>query len=221
MELLHKCRHRENTLLGTIGVLILCLTVALLANPASAQQSGVKISTPNLATVGSIEGRVFGITRGGDLKPARMPRVYLLYGGQREDLEETSAQAHYEAKSIDAAMARTKKELEVAEKRASEGADPQGTENLNCKRHLLDDDQALIDTAKWALDSKKAKQVLTTDGDEEGKFRIKGIPPGHYSLIVRGQAGANDAFWQSSIIIKPGAVIQVKLSNPGFSCFVE
>ena len=163
-------------------------------------------STP--AATGTVEGRVFGVTRSGDLKPARMPSMYLLYKGRGESLEENSADDHYQNTLIATSIATSRGQLEASA----------GDEDLHCREGLLDTDKTLADTAQWALDNKRAKQVLTTDGDEDGHFRIARVPVGRYRLVARGQAGANDAYWESSIVVKAGVVTSTKLTSPGKSC---
>ncbi len=163
------------------------------------------------AATGTVEGRVFGITRSGDLKPARMPTIYLFYQG-RGGLEENSADDHYQNIS----MAALKKRLD--DRLAAAQAGSIGNEDLECRESLLDKDQSLVDTAQWALDNKKAKQALTTEGDEEGHFKVAKVPVGHYRLVARGQAGANDAYWESFIVVKAGMVTSAKLTSPGKSC---
>lgn len=164
------------------------------------------------AATGTVEGRVFGITRGGDLKPARMPTIYLLYKGRGEPTEEKSADDHYSITSLTALDKRLKEQIASAEAGSVED------EELKCRESLLDTDQSLVDTAQWALDNKKARQVLMTDGDEEGYFKVAKVPVGHYRVVARGQAGANDAYWESFIVVKTGMTTSTKLTSPGRSC---
>src|SRR5258708_2968587 len=120
-------------------------------------------SVKRVATVGTgtVSGHVFGITQGGDLKPARMPTIYLLYQGQADHLEENSADSQYQLVSLEALQRR----LDAKKK----DLDNQliGDENLECRESLLNTDRTLLDVAQWALDNKKAKQLLTTGDDEE------------------------------------------------------
>lgn len=168
-------------------------------------------ATTGTAT-GTVEGKVLAITRGGDLKPARIPTIYLLYKGRGEDLELNSADDHYQHASMTALLKRTEDRLAAA--RAGSFED----EDLKCREGLLDTDQSLAGTAEWALDNKKAKQMLTADGDEERHFRIAKVPVGHYRLVARGQAGANDTYWESSIVVTAGMTTAAKLNSPGKSC---
>ncbi len=184
------------------------VTVLFLSAPAIQTQTQASAAT----ATGTVDGKVFAITRGGDLKPARMPTIYLLYRGRGENLQANSADDHYQ----NASMAALQKRLD--DRLAAARAGSVGNEDLECRESLLDTDKSLVDTTQWALDNKKGKQVLTTDGDEEGHFKMARVSAGHYRLVARGQAGANDAYWESSIVVKAGVATTVKLTSPGKSC---
>jgi hypothetical protein len=134
-----------------------------------------------------------------------MPTIYLLYKGQGQDLDPDSADHQYQVRSLEAKLKRL---------------NPPSTDDqdLRCRENLLDTDQSLVDTAQWALDNKKAKQVLTTDCDEEGHFVIAMVPIGRYRIVARGQAGASDAYWELTIAVKGGTSTLAKLTSPGKSC---
>src|ERR1700693_3338672 len=66
-----------------ITSLLIALFLCAAALPAQTNRSA--------PAVGSVEGRILGISRTGDLKPARMPTIYLLYKGQGEHLDPNSA----------------------------------------------------------------------------------------------------------------------------------
>jgi hypothetical protein len=174
------------------------------------------LSTTSTATTGSIEGRVLGITRDGDLKPARVPNIYLLYEGHRSGhVDPSSAEEHYTKVSLEAIG----KQLNAKGELLARGLT--GDEGLECRRSLLDIDQNLLDTQQWALDNKKIKQVLTAQGDEEGYFKITRVPAGNYRIVARGHAGANDAFWESLfVVVKSETSTSLKLIKPGKSCLI-
>ena len=180
-----------------ITSLLIALFLCAAALPAQTNRSA--------PAVGSVEGRILGISRTGDLKPARMPTIYLLYKGQGEHLDPNSADQQYQLSS-----------LEAMQKRLDHPSTYD--QDLRCRETLLDTDKSLVDTAQWALDNKKAKQVLTTDGDEEGHFMIAKVPLGHYRVVARGQAGASDAYWELTIVVKAGTSTSAKLTSPGKSC---
>src|SRR5271166_5313015 len=108
---------------------------------------------------GVVEGRAFGITKGGDLKPARMPTVYLFYKGRGGKLDKGTSDEHYQ----DTFMSAYKRRLDQRIDNPSDS-----DENLQCREDLLDIDTSINDTLHWALDNHKEKQILVADGDEEG-----------------------------------------------------
>jgi hypothetical protein len=86
-------------------LVVAALAIAVLTSETQAQPPPIKTSTPSSAKTGSVEGRVFGITQGGDLKPARMPAIYLLYQGLGEhhcvkDVCESTADRQYQISSL-------------------------------------------------------------------------------------------------------------------------
>jgi len=146
-----------------------------------------------------------------------MPKIYLLFQGLGEhhcvnDVCESTADRQYQLTSLDAVQ----KRLDAKKK----DLDNQlvGDENLECRESLLDTDQTLLDVTQWALDNRKVKQVLTTEGDEDGRFSVTKVPIGHYRIVARGQAGASDAYWELWITVKSGTATSVKLMKPGKSC---
>ncbi len=195
---------------GALGLVFLAI--------ATQGQQHTKTSTPSSAKPGSVNGRVVGFTQSGDLKPARMPAIYLLYQGQGEqhcvnDVCESTADTQYQISSLTVGIKRDKA-------RTTGYLNNQSVvdENRECREDLLDTDRTLLDVVQWALDNKKARQVLTTAGDEEGHFSINKVPVGHYRIIARGQAGASDAYWELWITVKLGTATSVKLMKPGKSC---
>jgi hypothetical protein len=194
--------------------LIPVLAFALAAN---AQQSGATRPTATAQATASVSGRVFGVTPSGDLKPARMAHIYLVYKGRSERYEENTAGATYEVESLD----RIKKALEDNLETMKEHPGAEVDENLECRREMVARDEAMLSTMEWVQRNKKLKQLLTTDADEDGVFRITRVPTGHYTLVARGQAGASNAFWSSEMTVKSGSATSVKLSAPEKSCLVS
>lgn len=197
-----------------------CLTliwVLVVAPTVNAQQNGAKRPTLTPQATASVSGRVFGITSSGDLKPARMVHIYLVYKGRSERYEENTAGSTYEVESLDRIKKAMEDELETMRNHPGVEVD----ENLSCRREMVTHDEAMLSTMKWVQENKKLKQLLATDADEDGIFYITRVPAGRYTLVARGQAGANDAFWSSEITLKPGGSISVKLSAPEKSCLLS
>jgi hypothetical protein len=182
-------------------------------NPGSAT---VQHSSGRSKSVGSVDGRVFAITRTGDLKPARLARVYLIRG---LDLPPENAVSVFLEKHTSG--------LEDLKNYADD------SEELTCKRELLAVDDAILASIQWVDDNKKHSQILSVQTDEDGTFLISGIVPGYYMLAARGQAGANDAYWTADIQFfqsgdkgfwREGAGVQetstlnIKLGSPERAC---
>jgi hypothetical protein len=65
----------------------------------------------------------------------------------------------------------------------------------------------------------KLWQILFTDADENGLFKVTVPHPGIYTILADGRAGFNDAFWElNNVIVGPGITKTVKLSRPEESC---
>ena len=90
-----------------------------------------------------------------------------------------------------------------------------------CQAALTGYVHALESTLQWAEEQGKSNQVKTADADEEGHFRMVGLAPGRYILVVSGQAGVNSAFWEKGIIITAGQTTAVKLSSPKQACLQQ
>jgi len=162
------------------------LAVGLVANA----QTNIKAPPPTTPkATASVSGRVFGITQSGDLKPARMAHIYLVYKGRSERYAESTASATYKRESLK----RLSKALEDHIENMKNHPEAEVDENLECRSEMVGYDEAMLSTMEWVQQNKKLKQLLTTDADEEGAFQITNAPAGAYTLVARGQAGANDA----------------------------
>jgi len=199
--------------LAVIPVLALVFT-------ADAQRNDAAQPTTTPQATASVSGRVFGITPSGDLKPARMAHIYLVYKGRSERFEANTAGATWLREDLPRVIKAENDGLEAMKDHHSV-AEVDVDENLECRREMVAHDEAMLSTMKWVQQNKKLKQLLTTDADEDGIFHITRVPAGHYTLIARGQAGASDAFWSSEITLKAGSTITVKLSAPEKSCIAS
>jgi hypothetical protein len=172
--------------------------------PGSATQKVVK------STYGSISGRIFLITKGGDLKPARMARVYLFW--------ENGADAH----AVTAAgggdapgLIYLKRYLEATEDANKSEA------SQYCNSSLLNADRAVSATLDWAREHKLTAYVEELNADEEGTFNASKMKPGLYELVVRGEAGINDAYWLQQVRVTAGENTEVKVSSVEASCATD
>ncbi len=166
-----------------------------LSDPAAAL---VKKAKP--AESAKLTGFAFLVTKGGDLKPARLASVTVLYMmGPGEE---------YMRQKVGLLSARSEHRVSA-------------DEDL-CQAWLMIYRVALESTMKWAGEQGKSGQVKTVDADEEGHFTISGLPVGAYILIVSGQAGMNSAFWENDdVVVKTGQTTSVKVSSPIQACLAQ
>jgi hypothetical protein len=180
---------RDNKRHSVKRVLLAVLTVA--TSSVFAQQKTAK-PAPKLAPTkpGVVSGRIFAITGGGDLKPARLAKVYLfyLYKSVKVAEDENSAGMAW-LKAVLKAI------TDNAEVSSRDGAN--WSDSIRCRRDLLSYDTALIETLKWGDEQKKPSELVFAEADEEGHFTIAIPHAGKYILIARGHAGFNDALWSN------------------------
>ena len=177
--------------------------------------------SPTLSS-GWLSGRVFAITKGGDLKPARMADVYLFLeskiSGSRvvESKGELTPMLVYLDKTLELMketnsdrIAKYSEGLEISEEYA---------QRVSCRHDLLVVDKAIFATMDWANREGRKGLVRSTETDEDGHFRLGGIRSGKYDIIVRGQAGSNDVYWEQDVWIQPGEAVTVKVSSVKNAC---
>ena len=180
-----------------VSILLLLCPAVLISASSQAKNSQAKTTkaAPAGRHAGEISGFTFLITRNGDLKPARLAQVYLF----RSDL----------ADAYDVTVVKQRSVFE-------EGL-PQDAE-LSCEAKIEVYDRALQSALKAARDQDANDAYYVLQADEEGKFHLKNIEPGEYEILVRGRAGANDAYWCKSLRIEAGKVAQIKLGEPVEAC---
>ena len=192
------------------------LFVLALATVVGAQQQK---SAP--AKAGVVSGSVFAITEGGDLKPARMADVYLLY--LYRSVKWATAHPEDEDSAGNAwGNIHNKIMEEFLKVYAAEGVG--WSDKLDCLKHLQVYQDALLQTRDWVSANHKGWQMLTTEADENGVFKFTIPHPGEYIILASGRAGFNDAFWVGGvpgIIVNPGANTTVKLSSPTKACMTD
>jgi hypothetical protein len=161
--------------------------------------------------VGGVAGFVFLITKAGDLKPARLAHVALLYVhqkgmGSKEEFPPSAGWQH------------TLDQFHAASQYAA--LDTRGMSDGDiCRARLQFEIDALKSTVGWAATEKKQEQVHELDADEEGHFRANALPPGNYSIAVWGQAGMNLALGeQDGIVVGASETVSIKLSSPKLAC---
>lgn len=193
------------------GIWIVCLCVVT-AGTVNGQHAPTKTAAPMR---GTLSGRVFAITQGGDLKPARMADVYILFlegvtrDGRSVDVGETA----------DLVFMGAHNDLQEQYIKEFE-ANPQWSEKMACIKDLATFRPAMIRTMEWAEAKNKPSQIVKAQSDEDGNFSAS-LPPGKYHVLVRGRAGFNEGLWDSGlehVEIHPGSHTEIKLSSPHTSC---
>ncbi len=169
---------------------------------------------------GVVSGRVFLITVAGDIKPARMAKLYLLYMYRSVKFAEAHKedQDSAEMKWIHVLVEAMENNLK-AEKEKSAEPDYHYSERAVCLGKLAEYSKALSETFDWVSANKKEWQLIVGQADEEGNFRISVPHPGDYSLLADGHAGFNDAVWETHpITVSPGVETVIKMSSPEVAC---
>ena len=194
---------------------------------------------------GSISGRVFLITRGGDIKPARYAHVYLM--GLTPNQHHESAISVFQGRQISG--------LDALIKDAESGSAAADSEEARCQKKLLVVTESLQASERWAESNKGASRFTGVQTDEDGEFQISGISldigagevvegtnpdktkiavvTWGFKIAVQGRAGANDAYWVEDVTFYqirgkfsakwgvttvPGRDVFVKLGSPSESC---
>jgi hypothetical protein len=169
---------------------------------------------------GELVGHAFIITKGGDLKPARLARVWIMYRSTKKQAEEDARPSTAGEKMVgnltDASLQSAKLRAEVLAKTTEVN---QTIEGVLCAREMVFFAMAILSTTKWAKDNDKIGQVLVADADEDGQFRIARVPVGLYTVLVSGRAGMYDALWEErDVEIHPGKATSIKMSDPQKAC---
>jgi hypothetical protein len=184
--------------------LIVLLIVTLLLASFSAGQNS------------SLTGKVFAITRGGDVKPALLAFVYLYPTIPSHLIFINWLKSHiineheFEEKMILIANRceggfctdpEQKREIQISLKK-------------HCREFLADVDKM---NDEMNTDRALLGPAYIDKTDETGSFKITRIKAGEYFIIVRGQAGPNDVLWFDKLLIVSGTNT-VKLSSVVKAC---
>jgi hypothetical protein len=196
---------------------------------ASAQQKLPPKAAKTTASVppnpGVVSGRIFAITTGGDIKPARLAKIYLFYLRGLKIAEANEEDQNPAGLAWLKEVGKALKELiEATEKKTNEIMTGQPyapwSESVVCLRELTAYQGAVIGTLTWGQENPtRSNQILYADADEEGVFKIP-AQPGTYTLVASGRAGFNEAFWEAEVTVEPGTETTVKLPSPKKACLV-
>ena len=209
------------------GIWIVCLCIVTVGT-VNGQHVPTKTAAP---TRGTLSGRVFAITQGGDLKPARMADVYILFSsgvtrdGKAVDVGETAdlvfMAADHEARVLNNEKLEAYNKAQEQQYNEQLAASSYWSEKGMCMRDLATFHPAMLKAMDWAEAHSKQSQIVKTQSDEDGNFSAS-LPPGKYSVYVRGRAGFNEGLWDLGdelyVDIHPGTHTEIKLSSPHTSC---
>lgn len=145
------------------------------------------------ASFGGISGQVLGITKGGDLKPARYATVVLF------------PEPYVPAFALET--------LRMFGEHFGQGKIQEFD-----KAMLVSRIEAASKTGKEMIEELGEKvKLFITNTDIQGHYRVEQIPPGRYTICVIGRAGANEAVWVSEFEIKPQQQLKQDLHSPEHS----
>jgi hypothetical protein len=209
--------------MNTLGAILLLLSVTLWAasgspRPQVGQQSPTAKQKVAAPSTGELSGFVFLITKGGDIKPARLASVTLLYYAERQLAPDDKGPLLTAGREylINRSHEITKEYLML--KQESDTGNFK-SEEAHCPASLLGYVGALKSTVEWAVENKKMSQILTVDADEEGRFKALRVPVGLYTVTVYGRAGVNQAFWeQDNVQVTADNVTSMKMTTPKKAC---
>ncbi len=209
---------------GSVLVAVFLSAVVCVHGPTLAQaaQDGKQATE---TTVSAISGKVFAITKGGDLKPARLATVYLIYHHSKADSRALQDGKLTTAGTVfdEANSKRSDLETKSAQNMNKIVAVPDGgarfreimEQSYMLAVHIRMED-ARIAAVKWAKNN-APEQVQEVKADEEGAFKVTARVPGHYLLVVMGRAGMNNAIWMETLDVELGKEYVLKLSSPACS----
>jgi hypothetical protein len=167
-----------------------------------------------------LTGKVFAITKGGDVKPALLAHVYLfLSGAAYSAIFNEFLTAIIKAHDVLEATLKAQLDDPVLANDASYKAMLADHLRTSCRGLLRDVDKKISDDHE--IDPKLFGPAYTAETDETGSFEIARIKPGDYQIVVRGQAGSNDVLWVGKVTIVSGATKTLKLSSVAKACQVE
>ena len=174
----------------SVCILVLIFSLGLLSG---AQQGNENSDGSN------VSGKVFLVTKAGDLKPARGAQVILLYGK-----DDGTANVFYLNKKFEKMMA-------ARHQLATPG-------EASCVAELQVFNASLKESLDWSRKNGKETQARIVGSDEEGTFRFASVQPGSYTVVAWGHAGANNAYWERTLEIESGKDIAIKLGSPHTAC---
>jgi hypothetical protein len=185
------------------------------AQPGQAASESGTVKTKSLRSNITVSGRVFAITKSGDLKPARLARIFLFYSlsGKNSEEKETAGLVYLHNK-----IALMEEFLAPGSMESRAEAEGIETHQAFCKAPLEAGETAANRTVIWALNNREAWQANEATADEEGYFSVSATRPGRYILIAFGHAGWQNGEWESEFTVGRDNNPNVKLAYPKEAC---
>ena len=149
-----------------------------------------------MASQSAMKGRVFAISRTGDLLPGRMAQGFLF------PCERVKNVAAGEPENVCAFLLSAEHERNAPCNRYATGS----TSESRCLYSAAM--SSLSDTLEWAKQHRA--RIISFYADEEGRFTVSSVE-GIFAVYVYGQAGIQDCIWQEIIKTAPS---NLKLSAP-------
>ena len=176
--------------------------VSVSAEPSVAAKVQPNESNPGAPSSAVLSGKAFLVTNGGDLMVARFGQVFALTGEAAIQFSKNAQFVNYE-ESVDYLRAI-----------APSSGTQQAMLRLQCVENLMKH-------FEMANDLKKAypASVSTLASDEEGAFKLKGLRPGSYTILVFGRGGANAALWMDQVSVESGKDEPLKMHTTKLGCF--
>lgn len=189
------------------------LTLAFVAALTSSAQQP-KTAQRQIAAGGTLSGRIFAVTNGGDIKPAILADVYLFFEG--------SVHSNGTVNDVDgddtAGLIYMKSRNDETATELGEMKDQNWSDHLTCLHDLMVFQKSILTTLE-NVPKGKGWQVVTGQTDEDGYFKISAPRQGSWLLVVHGQAGAYEAAWEhEGLRIFTGKSAEIKLGSPEKSC---
>jgi hypothetical protein len=206
-----ECRCSRSCLLRTSSLLLMMgfLLCTMFGCSKSQREPQAGAAQPGKPMLAAVKGRVFLITKGGDLKPARLADVYLL-----------SADVLPDEKSVKTETGLVALYCEYAgqQRQFVYRPDVGAYASRVVQADLSEYKDGLSKLQKMFSGQMGKKNTFSAQADEEGGFSFDGVPFGSYMIIAFGHAGVNLGYWEQPLQITATKPPEVRLSAPVTAC---
>jgi len=164
---------------------------------------------------GTLKAKVLLVTRGGDLKPARLGSIALLYLRKGDAKEDTVGQKFLDIMAeIHSTGDQFRRDVSSTASNCVRLLGPAaGCQELLTSIDTKETD-ALFTVFKTIASRALELNFFVGSLDEDGACDFSIPLPGWYAVVVSGDAGGNKAFWMEQVKIESGQEASLKLSSP-------